>query len=143
MPFSEAIAIAVASLRANKLRSLLTVLGILIGVSSVIAVVAITEGLDRYIAERVLELGSQSFTLQKFPEVITSREQWLEMQKRKDLYVADLRAVQDGCQACAEVGGMYSTRRDIKFGRTTQEIVVIMGITENVTRIGSTREITS
>ena len=60
MPFSEAIGIAVASLRSNKLRSFLTVLGILIGVSSVIAVVAITEGLDRYIAEKVLELGSQT-----------------------------------------------------------------------------------
>jgi len=143
MPFSEAIAIAVASLRSNKLRSFLTVLGILIGVSSVIAVVAITEGLDRYIADRVLELGSQSITLQKFPDVITSREQWLEMQKRKDLNVADLRAVQDGCAACAEVGGMYSTRRDVKSGRTTQENVVIMGITENVTRIGTTREITA
>jgi len=53
----EAINIALQSLRANKLRSLLTVLGILIGVSSVIAVVAITEGLDRYMSERVLELG--------------------------------------------------------------------------------------
>ena len=42
MPFSEAIAIALQSLRAHKLRSFLTVLGILIGVSSVIAVVAIT-----------------------------------------------------------------------------------------------------
>ena len=59
MPFHEAIAIAVSSLRANKLRSFLTVLGILIGVSSVIAVVAITEGLDGYISDRVLELGTQ------------------------------------------------------------------------------------
>ena len=62
MPFTEAISIALASLRANKLRSLLTVLGILIGVSSVIAIVAITEGLDRYISDKVLELGTKSFT---------------------------------------------------------------------------------
>ena len=143
MPFSEAIAIAVSSLRANKLRSLLTVLGILIGVSSVIAVVAITEGLDRYIAERVLELGSQTFSVQKFPDVITSRDQWLEMQKRKDLTVADLDAVRAACTACAEVGGMYNTRRDVKFGRTTQENVQIMGVTENAPRIGTMREITA
>ena len=58
MPFSEAIAHrASQSLRANKLRSFLTVLGILIGVSSVIAVVAITDGLDRYMSDKVLELG--------------------------------------------------------------------------------------
>jgi putative ABC transport system permease protein len=143
MPFSEAIAIAVASLRSNKLRSLLTVLGILIGVSSVIAVVAITEGLDRYIAERVLELGSQSFTVQKFPDIITSRDQWLEMQKRKDIGLPELVAVREGCNACAEVGGMLTTRRDLKFGRTTQESVQILGVTENAPRIGTMREITS
>jgi putative ABC transport system permease protein len=143
MPFSEAISIAVSSLRANKLRSLLTVLGILIGVSSVIAVVAITEGLDAYIAERVLELGSQSFTVQKFPDVITSRDMWLEMQKRKDLNLEDLKAVRDGCDACEEVGGMIATRRDVKFGRITQENVVVMGVTENAPRIGTMREITN
>ena len=70
-------------------------LGILIGVSSVIAVVAITEGLDRYIAEKVLELGSQSFSVQKFPDIITSREQFIEMLKRRDLTMADLQAVRD------------------------------------------------
>src|SRR4026209_1615360 len=101
MPFSEAVAVAFSSLRSNKLRSFLTVLGILIGVSSVIAVVAITEGLDRYIAEKVLELGSQSFSVQKFPDIITSREQFLEMQKRRDLTMADLEAVREGCASCS------------------------------------------
>ena len=143
MPFSEAIGIAVASLRSNKLRSFLTVLGILIGVSSVIAVVAITEGLDRYIAEKVLELGSQSFTVQKFPDVITSREQFIEMQKRRDLTMADLQAIRDGCAACSEVGGLVFTRRDAKYGRTTQESVQVIGITENVSRIGAVRDITA
>ena len=60
MPFAEAARIALGSLRANKLRSFLTVLGILIGVSSVIAIVAITQGLDRYMADKVLELGTGS-----------------------------------------------------------------------------------
>ena len=143
MPFSEAIGIAVASLRSNKLRSFLTVLGILIGVSSVIAVVAITEGLDAYIAEKVLDLGSQSFSVQKFPDIITSREQFLEMMKRRELTMADLQAVREGCDACAEVGGMVFTRRDAKFGRVTQESVQVMGVTENMSRIGAAREITA
>ena len=109
MPFAEAARIALASLRANKLRSFLTVLGILIGVSSVIAVVAITEGLDRYIAKQVLELGSNSFYVQKMPDIITSREQWMEMSKRKDITVDDLRAVRAACDACAEVGaGLFA-----------------------------------
>src|SRR5512141_3238575 len=109
MPFVEAARVALESLRANKLRSFLTVLGILIGVSSVVAVVAITEGLDRYIAEKVLSLGGKSFSVQKFPDVITSHEQWQEAQKRRDLTVADLDAVREACTVCAEVGGFSGT----------------------------------
>jgi putative ABC transport system permease protein len=143
MPFSEAFAIAVASLRSNKLRSLLTVLGILIGVSSVVAVVSITEGLDRYVSDRVLELGTRSFTVQKMPDVITSREQWLEAQKRKDLTLADLEAVRHTCEACSEVGAIVATSRPAKWGRAKQGGVRVMGITENVSRIGTVRELVS
>ena len=141
MPFAEAARIALSSLRANKLRSFLTVLGILIGVSSVIAVVAITEGLDQYIANRVLELGSKSFTVQKMPDIITSHDQWVQMSKRKDLTLADLDAVRDTCTACLEVGGQIATSRSVKFANTTQSNVRVMGITENIPRIGSVRDL--
>src|SRR6266581_8676872 len=119
MPFSEAVRVAISSLRVNKLRSLLTVLGILIGVSSVVAVVAIIEGLDRYVAQRVLDLGSKSFSVQKMPDIITSRAQRLEMMKRKDLVMEDLEAVRRGCDACSEVGAMLAASRNVKRGRTT------------------------
>jgi putative ABC transport system permease protein len=141
MPFSEAARIALASLRANKLRSFLTVLGILIGVSSVIGVVAITEGLDQYMANQVLELGSSTFTIQKMPNIITSRDMWLEMNKRKDINLRDVDAVRDVCEACAEVGVMVSTSRSVKFGRISQSNVQIMGISENYPRIGSVRDL--
>ena len=140
MPFLEAVRVAVASLRSNKLRSFLTVLGILIGVSSVIAVVAITEGLDRYISERVLELGSKSFSVQKMPDIITSREQWIEMNKRKDMELSDVEHVASSCTACLEVGGLVTTQGTAKHGRTTQNSLQVMGITENYSRIGSIRD---
>ena len=141
MPFSEAAAIALAALRANKLRSFLTVLGILIGVSSVVAVVAITEGLDRYMANQVLSLGSRSFSIQKMPDIITSRAMWLEMQKRKDVLLADMDAVKAACDACGEVGARVQTVRTVKYGRTKQPDVEIMGVTENFSRIGSVRDL--
>ena len=141
MSFVEATRVALASLLANKLRSFLTILGILIGVSSVISVVAITQGLDQYIANRVLELGSKSFSVQKMPDIITSREEFLEMMKRKDLSLEDLEAVKEGCPACAEVGGMVAVSRNVKHGRATQNNVRIMGITENFSRIGTVRDL--
>ena len=141
MPFSEAIVLAFASLRANKLRSFLTVLGILIGVSSVIAVVAITEGLDGYMADKVLQLGSRSFSVQKMPDIITSREMWIEMNKRKDIDLQDVEVVKKACDACIDVGGMVGTSGGAKYGRVSQKNVRIMGITENFSRIGSIREL--
>ena len=129
MPFTEAIRIAVSSLRANKLRSFLTVLGILIGVSSVVAVVAIIDGLDRYIAEKVLELGTKSFTVQKMPDIITNAQQWVEMNKRKDVTLEDLEAIRRGCALCSEVGAMANSTRDVKYGRVLQRDVSVMGVT--------------
>jgi putative ABC transport system permease protein len=80
--FGEAIGIAIQSLRANKLRSLLTVLGILIGVSSVIAV-SRSQGTRPATSDKVLELG-RAASRSEMPDVITSRELFMEMMKRKD-----------------------------------------------------------
>jgi putative ABC transport system permease protein len=141
VPFTEAIWIALQSLRANKLRSFLTVLGILIGVSSVIAVVAITEGLDSYISNQVLELGSRSFRLQKQPDIITSHEEWKEMMRRKRIELDDLEIVDGACTLCAEVGASVGTGGSAKRGRTIHKNVRITGITENISRIGTIREL--
>jgi putative ABC transport system permease protein len=143
MLFGEAVRIAIASLRANKLRSLLTVLGILIGVSSVIAVVAITEGLDRYMSEKVLELGTKAFRLQRMPDIITSHEQWMEMMKRKRLTMDDYEAVRKACTLCSEVGAQVWTGSNVKRGRVIQKNVGIAGITENIARIGTIRELSA
>jgi putative ABC transport system permease protein len=141
MLFGEAIRIALQSLRANKLRSLLTVLGILIGVSSVIAVVAITEGLDAYMSDKVLELGTKAFRLQSRPDIINSHEMWLEMMKRKRLNMDDYEAVQKACTLCSEVGAQVWTGTNVKRGRIIQKNVGVAGITENIARIGTIREL--
>ncbi len=141
MPFHEAIAIAMASVKANKLRSILTILGVVIGIASVIAVVAITDGLDRYMADKVLALGSKSFTVQKFPDIIVSFDQFREYMKRKDLTLRDGELVKESCPLCAEVGGLMVTNRTVKYGSIKQESVQVMGVTENFSRIGSIRDL--
>ncbi len=141
MPFYEAIAIAVASVKANKLRSVLTILGVVIGIASVIAVVAITDGLDSYMADKVLALGSKSFTVQKFPDIIVSFDQFREYMKRKDLTLRDVDLVRESCTLCAEVGGLMVTSRTVKYGSIKQESVQVMGVTENFSRIGSIRDL--
>jgi putative ABC transport system permease protein len=141
MPFREAIAIAVASVKANKLRSVLTILGVVIGIASVIAVVAITDGLDQYMADKVLALGTKSFTIQKFPAVIVSFDQFREFNKRKDMTLRDIDLVREACTDCSEVGGLFTTGRTVKYGSVKHEGVQVLGITENYSRIGAVRDL--
>ena len=63
MEFAEAVRIAVSSLWAHKLRSVLTLLGVVIGITSVIAVVSLINGLNSYVAERVFTLGADVFII--------------------------------------------------------------------------------
>ena len=63
MNLRESAGIALAALRANKLRSLLTLLGVIIGVSSVIAVMSLVQGLNQYVAKQLTSSGSNVFSV--------------------------------------------------------------------------------
>jgi putative ABC transport system permease protein len=102
----EAIRLSLQSLWANKLRSVLTLLGVVIGVAAVIAVVTFVSGINAYVAEKVFNLGADVFIVSKISPVITNVEQFLEGEKRKDLTLEDYDAVVEGCSRCAMVGAM-------------------------------------
>jgi putative ABC transport system permease protein len=103
--------------------------------------VAITEGLDRYMSDKVLELGTRSFRLQRGPDIITNHEQWMAVMRRKRINLADLEAMKKACTLCSEVGAQVDTGGSVKRGRVIQKNVALNGITENISRIGSIREL--
>jgi putative ABC transport system permease protein len=72
----ETIRIAAAALNTHKLRSFLTLLGVIIGVMTVVSVVSIISGLNNYIAEKVFQLNPDVYVVTQFG-IITSREQFL------------------------------------------------------------------
>jgi putative ABC transport system permease protein len=117
MNFTEAVLIALSSLRANRLRSLLTLLGIVIGVMAVIAVVSIISGLNDYVESKIFNLGPDVVTVSRMSPVISSFEDWIENQKRKNLYITDMEAIQAACPNCKAVGAAVNTRGRLKFGR--------------------------
>src|SRR5690349_12077521 len=106
--FTEAVAIATSSLWAHKLRSILTLIGVVIGVTSVIAVVSLINGANQYVATRVFRLGADVFGLSKQPSIITNVDDWLEFQKRKRLTYDDFLAVREQCKSCKEIGDRKS-----------------------------------
>src|SRR5438445_9545700 len=113
---TEAVAIAASSLWAHKLRSILTLIGVVIGVAAVIAVVSLINGANQYVATRVFRLGADVFGLSKQPSIITNVNEWLEFQKRKRITYDDYEAVRELCKSCKEIGASLGGRVDAKSG---------------------------
>src|SRR5436853_3686184 len=99
----EPLRIAASALGTHKLRSFLTLLGVIIGVMTVVSVVSIIAGLNNYIEEKVFQLSPDVYVVTKFG-ILTSREQFLEAVKRKDIDWNDYLAIRDRCHGCAAVG---------------------------------------
>ena len=99
----ETLRIAATALRAHKMRSFLTLLGVIIGVMTVVTVVSIISGLNNYISEKVFQLNPDVYAVTQFG-IITSREQWLEAIKRKKIDWNDYEAVKEHCGLCEITG---------------------------------------
>ncbi len=110
MNLSEAVAIAASSLWAHKLRSVLTLIGVVIGVAAVIAVVSLINGANQYVATKVFNLGADVFGVSYQPSIITNVDDWLEFQKRKRLNWDDYLAIKELCKSCKEVGAAVGGR---------------------------------
>ena len=125
----EAFFVAFASLRQNKLRTALTLVGIIVGVTAVIAVVTIIKGLDQTVAQTFSSQGSTVFTISKRPRVITSREDFIKFNKRKDITEDDAQAIFRLCSACWRAGIAANDAVPVKHGNQKADAVAVRAIT--------------
>lgn len=136
MNIFEAVRLALQSLWVNKLRSALTLLGVVIGVAAVIAVVTFTSGINGYVAQKIFNLGADVFLISKVSPVITNIDQFLEGQKRKDITIEDYEAVRDACQHCAFVGAStIKIDGHAKYNQQSISDVWIRGFTPTMAQI--------
>jgi len=124
----EALRVALASLRSNKLRTALTLVGIIVGVSAVIAVVTIIKGLDKTVATTFSSQGSTVFTVSKRPRVITSREDFIKFNRRKDVTREDAEAIFRLCSTCWKAGIAVSSVEIVKHKDQKSDAVVVRGV---------------
>ena len=124
----EAFRVATASLRANKLRTALTLMGIIVGVTAVIAVVTIIKGLDQTVAQTFSSQGSTVFTISKVPLIIKSREEFVKFNRRKDVTHEDAEAIARLCPACWRVGVAANAIETVKHADQKAENVQIRGV---------------
>jgi len=127
----EAFFVAVRSLRQNKLRTALTLVGIVVGVTAVIAVVTIIKGLDQTVAQTFSSQGSTVFTVSKRPQVITSREDFIKFNKRKAVTPEDAEAIARLCTACWRTGVAVNSIQPAKRGDQKVETTQVRGMAPN------------
>jgi len=136
MNFTEAVRIALQSLWANKLRSILTLLGVVIGVAAVIAVVTFVNGINGYVAEKIFNLGADVFIISKISPVVTNIDQFLEGQKRKNLSMEDYDAVAEACKHCVMIGAStFNSNGHVKYGEQSISDSWVRGLTPSMAAI--------
>lgn len=138
---NESVSMAMSSLWSNKLRTFLTLLGIIIGVLSIIAVVSIIQGLNNYVYTKFAFYGANDFSVAKFSMTGGSLKEWREMLKRKDLTLDDMRLVRNQCKSCELVGATVNTARTVKFRNQYLKDVNVRGVTHLDHIIGSVVEL--
>lgn len=137
MPFLEALKLAVAAILSHKLRSFLTLLGVIFGVATVIVVVSLIEGFNVYVDEKIADIGTNAFAVRKFSlDDFASIEALNAARRRnKDITLEDVEALRARGGAIQDVGAKADAVGDVKFGSTTLMRIHISAATPNIADI--------
>jgi len=128
---AELFRVSSSALSRHKMRAFLTLLGVIIGVATVVAVVSVISGLNSYVKEKVIGLNPDIVIFTKYG-VITSREEWLIARKRRPVTLDDMRVVQRECRLCEQVGARGDRTRPVKYEDRKLSDVEVQGHTPNM-----------
>jgi putative ABC transport system permease protein len=133
----ESASMAMGSLSSNKLRTFLTLLGIIIGVFTIIAVVSIIQGLNNFVYTKFAFYGANDFSVSKFTMGARSLKEWRDMLKRKNITLDEMALLRRQCQSCELIGASTYASRTAKFRNESLKNVDIRGETYLDHMIGS------
>src|SRR5690348_1264841 len=129
MELMEAVQLALQSLWANKLRSILTLLGVVIGVASVIMVVTLTNGAKTFVTSKINTYGAGVVTVSKMPQTFITVDEFLAFQKRRNIDIDDYKAIVAGCHSCLSVGARRDATGSVVSGHHSSTDTNIRGFT--------------
>ncbi|MGZ9156702.1 MAG: ABC transporter permease [Candidatus Binatia bacterium] len=137
MPFLEALKLAVSAILGHKLRSFLTLLGVIFGVATVIVVVSLVEGFNSYVDEKIADIGTNAFAVRKFSIDDFSSVEALNAARRrnKDIRLDDVEALRARGGAIGDVGAKADALGQVKYAATTLSRIHISATTANIADI--------
>jgi putative ABC transport system permease protein len=139
MKFVEALRLAFSTIATHKLRSFLTLLGIIFGVATVIVVVSLIEGFNQYVEEKIADLGSNAFVVNKLG-FITSFQEWIDKNKKnKDIKIEDLQAIMEHPVYVKDAAAQVGRRVEIKYEGKTLQDFILRGVSHNMIDIDTVR----
>ena len=100
---SDNLAQCFSALRANKLRTSLTMLGLTMGVATLITVMTLVQGANAYVEQKIANLGTNVFQISRTPFVVTDFTVFTKAAKYKKIELDDVRAIAEKCAACEEL----------------------------------------
>jgi putative ABC transport system permease protein len=135
VPLREPVGIALETLRAHKMRSFLMLLGIILSVATLIVVIALISGVNQYIANKVANLGSNAFTVMRYP-IITEMEELVKAMRRNKLVTwDDYEALRENLKLPERVGAEIWTSGKARVGSLTVQDTSIRGVSASMGQI--------
>ena len=128
----ESAAVAVENIRSHKLRSALMLLGIILSVSTLIVVIALISGINTYIAERIANMGSNVFVVNKYGFITDIEEFARAVRRNRRLTWEDYVYLRDNMRLAKDVGAEVRTNGKVKVGRENLDQVSVRGVTANL-----------
>ena len=132
MRFRDTLRLAFAALSANKLRTALTLLGLVVGVTSLILVMTLIQGANGYVKTKIANLGTDIFQVSKVPLATSNFNEILKARKFRDLTLDDRRDLAARCAACLAVGVQARTTGEIRGPERSLVDVTLRGETANM-----------
>ena len=122
-------------MRAHKMRTMLTMLGLTMGVATLITVMTLVQGANLYVEQKIANLGTNVFQIARTPFAVTDFTIVLKALKYKKIDVTDMEAVAEGCTDCEEVGATASSTVKARAGNKEVTDVNLYGQTANMADI--------
>ena len=126
----ETVRLAVDALRAHKLRSFLTLLGVILAVTTLVVVMSVVSGMNFYVADRIANLGANVFIVDRFG-IITSQDAWVKAQKRPLVTMEDYERLRDNMKTSSAVAALDDHTVNIRSGNEKLENTDVMGVSAN------------
>jgi putative ABC transport system permease protein len=127
--------LAAEAINTHKLRSVLTILGLTLGVATLITVMTLVQGANLYVEQKIANLGTNVFRLAKTPFAVVDFSVVVKALKNKNIEMADYRAVSELCKECEEVGASASGTLSVQHGNKQTDGTAIIGYTPSMADI--------